>query len=81
MGSALKSDVAHRAASFAVHDVVKDGHVFFLVGGDGVERVLVQVAGGLNGIPGRFEWILDGGKLTHQMFVRHGTINGRPIKP
>ncbi|MEV2220303.1 hypothetical protein AB0E01_10540 [Nocardia vinacea] len=30
---------------------------------------------------GRFEWIIDGDKVTHQMFVRNGTINGIPIKP
>ncbi|WP_147268585.1 hypothetical protein [Sphaerisporangium album] len=37
------------------------------------------------GVSGRFEWILEfrNGKwlVTHQMFVKHGTINGKPIKP
>jgi hypothetical protein len=32
-------------------------------------------------LSGCFEWIVDGGNLTHQMFVRGGTVNGIPIKP
>jgi hypothetical protein len=27
-------------------------------------------------LSGCFEWIVDGGNLTHQMFVRGGTVNG-----
>ena len=81
VGSAMKSDAAHRAASFAVDEVARDGRVFKIRGRDGVERLLVQVPGELNGVPGRFEWILDGDELTHQMFVRGGTINGKAIKP
>lgn len=80
-GSGVKSDKYHRSASFAVDDVATRGSVFRIVGGDGVERVLVQVKGGLNGVAGRYEWILDRGKVTHQMFVKGGTINGSPIKP
>lgn len=81
VGSALKADPAHRAATFVVDDVVRNGSVFKIVGGDKVARVLVQVPGGLNGTSGRYEWILDGANLTHQMFVRGGTINGVAIKP
>jgi hypothetical protein len=32
-------------------------------------------------VSGRFEWMVDGGDLTHQMFVRGATINGISIKP
>ena len=82
VGSALKSDALHRAASFAVDGVAQNGSVFRHVGGDGVERVLIQAPGEVNGVTGRFEWLVDGaGNLTHQMFVRGGTINGVLIKP
>ena len=82
VGSALKSDAAHRAASFVVDDIASNGSVFRTVDGDGVTRTLVQAPGELNGLAGRFEWIVDdAGSLTHQMFVKGGSINGVPIKP
>jgi hypothetical protein len=38
--------------------------------------------GEVNGISGRFEWIVDtSGNLTHQWFVKGGSINGIPIVP
>lgn len=46
---------------------------------DGV--VLYQVQGSLAGVAGRFEWIMDGGMVTHRMFVKGGLINGKPIVP
>jgi hypothetical protein len=80
-GSALKSDPFHRAASFAVDDIAAHGTVFPLAGRTGTAN-LTQVPGTLNGIAGRFEWIVDkAGNLTHQMFVSGGTINGIPIRP
>jgi hypothetical protein len=82
VGSALKSDAVHRSASFVVDDIAANGTVFRTVGGDGVTRTLVQVPGELNGFAGRFEWIVDDvGNLTHQMFVKGGSINGVPIAP
>ncbi|RJL48334.1 VENN motif pre-toxin domain-containing protein, partial [Pectobacterium carotovorum] len=44
---------------------------------------LYQLEGSLNGVPGRFEWILDPklGGVSHRMFVSGGTINGVPSKP
>jgi RHS repeat-associated protein len=82
IGSALKSDAAHRAASFVVEDIASNGSVYRIVSGDGLERMLIQTPGELNGIAGRFEWIVDdAGNLTHQMFVKGGSINGLPIKP
>jgi RHS repeat-associated protein len=80
--SALKSDIYHRAASWAVDDVAAKGSVFRITGYDGVRRLLIQVPGGLNDLAGRFEWILEAsGDLTHQLFVKGGTINGIPIIP
>jgi hypothetical protein len=35
----------------------------------------------LNGIAGRFEWIIDLGAVTHRMFVRGGAVTGVPIVP
>lgn len=62
-------------------DIAENGTVFRTVGGDRVERLLVQMPGEVNGRASRLEWIVDGGSLTHQMFVPGGTINGIPIKP
>ena len=81
VGSALKADGWHRSAAFVVDDIASRGTVFRITGGDGVDRTLIQMPGEVNGIPGRFEWIVDGSQLTHTMFVKNGTINGIPIKP
>ncbi len=76
-GRALTDDVIHRSAPWAVDDIAIDGSVFRIVGGDGVERTLVQMPGELNSAAGRFEWIVDDElRLTHQRFVPGGTING-----
>lgn len=40
---------------------------------------LYQLDGALNGIQGRFEWIVQDGFTTHRMFVPNGTMNGVPI--
>ena len=81
VGSALKSDPFHRAASFAVGDISAGGRVFTIGGRTGSAN-LTQVLGELNGTAGRFEWIVDAqGNLTHQMFVRGGGITGIPIVP
>jgi hypothetical protein len=80
-GSALQRDANHLAGSWVVDDVAQSGSVFDLIGGDGVSRTLIQMPGEVNGVAGRFEWILEGQDLTHQFFVRGGTINGTPIKP
>ncbi|WP_235509186.1 hypothetical protein [Terrabacter sp. Soil810] len=80
-GSALKSDPLHRSGSWVVEDVAEKATVFMLVGGDGVSRTLVQMPGSVNGVAGRFEWILEQDRITHQLFVRDGRITGVPIKP
>jgi RHS repeat-associated protein len=82
VGSALKSDSTHRAASFVRQEAAEIGTHTPLVGGDGVTRTLTQMPGGLNGQTGRYEYIVEkGGNLTHQRFVANGTINGVPNKP
>ena len=42
---------------------------------------LYQLDGALNGVTGRYEWIIQDGYVTHRMFVEGGTINGVPIQP
>lgn len=42
---------------------------------------LYQIDGALNGVDGRFEWIIQDGEVTHRMFITNGTVNGVPIKP
>jgi RHS repeat-associated protein len=82
VGSALKNDAFHRAGSFVVDDIAEHGSVFRIVGADDVQRTLIQMPGEVNGITGRFEWIVDAsGNLTHQWFVKGGSINGIPIVP
>ena len=49
-----------------------------MLGGD---SRIVQMPGMLNGDWGRYEWIVDAGNVTHQMFVVGGSINGIPIAP
>jgi RHS repeat-associated protein len=75
-GSALKTDPYH-----AFPDVIDN----FAANATGAQlrngATLYQVEGSLNGVAGRFEWIVDGGKITHRMFVKGGTCNGVPIKP
>lgn len=84
-GSGLKRDAGHRAADFVVDDIAKKGVTTRLVGGDGVERLLVQMPGEMNGKAGRFEWLVErggsGNLITHQRFVNGGTVNGIPNKP
>ncbi|MFG2282463.1 polymorphic toxin-type HINT domain-containing protein [Streptomyces asoensis] len=84
-GSGLKRDAGHRAADFVVGDIATKGVTTRLVGGDGVERLLVQMPGEMNGKAGRFEWLVErggsGNLITHQRFVNGGSMNGIPNKP
>ncbi len=82
VGNALQTDPFHRAASFVRDEAATSGTHFSIVGGDGVTRTLTQIPGELNGISGRFEYIVDDvGQLSHQRFVPGGTINGIPNVP
>ena len=80
-----KSDPGHRAASYLSEAQLAKGTTFNITGGDGVQRTLLQVNGGLNGKNGIFEYIIDAnGTISHQRFIEGGIINGVPnqkVKP
>lgn len=79
VGSALKPDATHRAASFLSEDQLKSGSFFKIVGGDNVERKLLQTKGAMNGETGIFEYIVNPtGEITHQRFISGGRITGYP---
>lgn len=56
--------------------------MFNITDNAGNPATLIQLPGEVNGVAGRFEYIVDkDGQLVHEMFVRGGSINGIPIKP
>lgn len=80
----LSRDMDHFAAEFLTKEQLAAGRAFSIRGGDGVQRNLLQVEGGLNGKTGIFEYILDpkSGTVTHQLFIPGGKITGIPnFKP
>jgi len=82
VGSALQTNAFTRAPTWVVDEIASNGSVYRIVGSDGVERTLIQSPGQVNGLDGRFEWIVDDlGNLTHQKFVKGGSINGLPNTP
>nr|WP_245227981.1 hypothetical protein [Pseudomonas sp. PvP027] len=79
IGSGLKDDMSHIAASYLTKKQLAAGTVFTLTGNDGVKRTLLQTSGGLNEKSGIYEYILDPtGNVTHQRFIENGLINGIP---
>jgi RHS repeat-associated protein len=80
VGSALKDDPLHRAASWVVDDPAAQR--FTITGGDGVQRSLYQLPGEVNGKPGVFEWIIDESSgqpvINHQRFIPGGDVTGYP---
>ncbi|MEN4922749.1 hemagglutinin repeat-containing protein [Achromobacter spanius] len=79
VGSSLKSDTSHIAASFLTKEQLALGEVFMIKGNDGINRILLQTPGGLNGKSGIYEYILDpSSNVTHQRFIENGLINGIP---
>jgi RHS repeat-associated protein len=81
INSGLKADLGHLSAIFFRSEALETGSYFEVVGGDKVSRILVQMPSD----GGRFEYLYQktkiGWELTHQMFVKGGTINGIPIVP
>ena len=65
------SDIVDNYAGTAVKTPLNNG------------ATLYQLEGSLNGVSGRFEWILDPklGGISHRMFVSGGKVNGVPSKP
>ena len=79
IGSGLKPDATHRAASFVELEQLEAGQAYTFRGGDGVQRVLLQTPGELNDKAGIFEYILDpSGYVTHQRFINGGMMTGFP---
>ncbi|MDR7811501.1 RHS repeat domain-containing protein [Lacrimispora sp.] len=77
-GTALaKTDVYHTSASYLSESQLSAGKTFNITGGDGIQRTLLQVEGGLNGKTGIFEYIIEpNGTVSHQLFKPGGIING-----
>ncbi|MDB5070346.1 MAG: hypothetical protein JWM87_1457 [Candidatus Eremiobacteraeota bacterium] len=83
VGSALKSDVFHRAGTFLREEAAVHGTHFKITGSDGVVRELTQIQATINGKKGVVEFIVetkaDGTvELQHQLFKEGGVINGKP---
>lgn len=75
VGSGLKDDAGHRAASYLSREQLDKGTLFKIIGGDKVERALFQVEEKFNEKAGIFEWILDpSGNITHQRFIEDGIL-------
>jgi RHS repeat-associated protein len=80
-GSALKLDKNH-----AFNNIV-DNYAGMANKTSINNGTLYQLEGSLNGVKGRFEWIIDSatgkypGQVSHRYFVPGGTLNGVPIKP
>ena len=71
-GTALaKDDIYHRAGSYLTESQLAKGNAQYIIGGDGVRRILFQVQGSIDGITGVFEFILQpDGTVSHQLFTQ-----------
>ena len=79
IGSALKSDPSHRAASYLSKEQLASGRTYSFTGGDGKSYTLLQTRGQLDGADGIFEYITnDMGQVTHQRFIKNGIYTGTP---
>lgn len=79
VGSALKDDPSHRAASYLSKKQLASGRTYSFRGGDGQSYTLLQTKGQFNEIDGIYEYILNGsGQVTHQRFIAGGIYTGFP---
>ena len=79
IGSALKDDSSHRAASYLSKEQLADGRTYSFTGGDNKSYTLLQTKGQLDGVNGIFEYIInDAGQVTHQRFIKDGIYTGFP---
>lgn len=79
IGSGLKDDPSHRAASFITEEQLAKGRVTSFTGSDNKSYSILQTNGDFNGLDGIYEYILDStGKITHQRFIEGGKITGFP---
>lgn len=77
IGSALKADPLHRAASYLSQEQLAQGRVYSLTGGDTKPYTLLQTQGQLNNIEEIFEYVLNPiGQVTHQRFIPGGIYTG-----
>lgn len=75
VGSALKEDAYH------VFSDIVDNYAGYATKNSISNGTLYQLEGSLNGVAGRFEWIVQNQAVTHRMFVKGGALNGIPIMP
>ena len=79
IGSALKDDPSHRAASYLSKEQLANGRTYSFTGGDNKSYTLLQTKGQLDGVDGIFEYITnDAGQVTHQRFIKGGIYTGFP---
>ena len=77
IGSGLKENSTHRAASYLSEEQLRSGHVYYVTGKDGNTYTLLQTKGQFNGVDGVFEYLInDAGQVTHQRFIAGGGYTG-----
>jgi hypothetical protein len=77
VGSALQTNIYHRAGSYLTQEQLKLGQTFPITGNDGATYTLLQLTGQVNGKDGIFEYIVNSaGQVTYQLFKAGATIDG-----
>ncbi len=77
IGSALKDDPLHRAASYLSQEQLARGRAYSFTGGDTRPYTLLQTPGQLNSTNGIFEYVSNPlGQVTHQRFIPGGIYTG-----
>ena len=66
----MLEDIRHGFPSMIDDIAAQSGKVGKIVGDDGVERIIVELPGAINGESGVFQWIIDSNSLcNHRLFV------------